>query len=104
MSRIGVMKPHPDLIYENIRFLQYLSEPGCIQVVNPCPPVGLATLTVLVLQVPDAPLGIYNSASHVSPNNSLRKFIRSHALLKSHLLDLIGHAEMEKEIDSNRYY
>ena len=43
-------------------------------------------------------LGIYNSASLVSTNNSLRKYIRRHALLKSNLLDLIGHAEMEKEI------
>jgi hypothetical protein len=42
-------------------------------------------------------LGIYNSASLVSMNNSLRKSIRMHAI-KSNLLDLIGHAEMEKEI------
>jgi hypothetical protein len=43
-------------------------------------------------------LGIYNSASPVSTNNSLRKYIRRHAMLRSNLLDLIGHAEMEKEI------
>ena len=42
-------------------------------------------------------LGIYNSATLVSANNNLRKFIRKRAL-ESRLLDLIGHAEMEKEI------
>ena len=42
-------------------------------------------------------LGIYNSATLVSTNNTLRKTIRKHAL-QSNLLDLIGHAEMEKEI------
>lgn len=44
-------------------------------------------------------LGICNSASLVSTNDNLRKSIRKHAhALKSNLLDLIGHAEMEKEI------
>jgi hypothetical protein len=42
-------------------------------------------------------LGIYNSATLVSINNDLRKSIRKHAL-ESRLLDLIGHAEMENEI------
>ena len=42
-------------------------------------------------------LGIYNSATLVSVNDVLRKSIRKHAL-ESRLLDLIGHAEMEKEI------
>lgn len=42
-------------------------------------------------------LGIYNSATLVSANNNLRKTIRKHAL-ESRLLDLIGHAEMEREI------
>ena len=42
-------------------------------------------------------LGIYNSATLVSANNNLRKFIRKRAL-ESRLLDLIGQAEMEREI------
>jgi uncharacterized protein (DUF1697 family) len=42
-------------------------------------------------------LGIYNSATLVLTNNIVRKSIRKHAL-ESKLLDLIGHAEMEKEI------
>jgi hypothetical protein len=42
-------------------------------------------------------LGIYNSARLVSANNKLRKFIRNQAL-EARLLDVIGKAEMEKEI------
>lgn len=44
-------------------------------------------------------LGIYNSASLVSTNNDLRKVIRERAL-ESNLLNLIGHAEMGKEIQN----
>lgn len=42
-------------------------------------------------------IGIYNSAVLVSANDNLRKTIRKHAV-QSKLLDLIGHAEMEREI------
>ena len=42
-------------------------------------------------------LGIYNSAKLVSANNNLRKFTHNRAL-ESKLLDIIGKAEMEKEI------
>jgi hypothetical protein len=42
-------------------------------------------------------LGIYNAAVFVSANSSLRKSIHKHAV-ESKLLSLIGHAEMEKEI------
>jgi hypothetical protein len=42
-------------------------------------------------------MGIYNSATLVSANNELRRFIHKQAF-ESRLLSLIGHAEMEKEI------
>ena len=50
-------------------------------------------------QNPIAPVHLiyYNTASLVTTNNELRKTIRKHTL-QSNLLDLIGHAEMEKEI------
>jgi high-affinity nickel permease len=67
------------------------------QTLAPYPPFGLATLTVLVVAAFLMLLGIYNSAVLVSTNNTLRKSIRKHAL-ESRLLDIIGHAEMEKEI------
>jgi glucan phosphoethanolaminetransferase (alkaline phosphatase superfamily) len=79
-------------------FLIFATNQAVTQIVSPYPPFGLATITVLNVAGYLMLLGIYNSASLVSTNNSLRKYIRRHALLKSNLLDLIGHAEMEKEI------
>ena len=67
------------------------------QLQSPYPPFGLATLTVLIMASFMMLLGIYNSAIHVSANNQLRKSIHKHAL-ESKLLGLIGHAEMENEI------
>jgi hypothetical protein len=78
-------------------FLIFAANQAAIQIVNPYPSFGLATLTVLNIAGFLMLLGIYNSASLVSTNNSLRNSIRKHAI-KSNLLDLIGHAEMEKEI------
>jgi hypothetical protein len=42
-------------------------------------------------------IGIYNSASLVSANTELRRFIHKQAL-ESRLLSMIGTAEMEKEL------
>jgi hypothetical protein len=67
------------------------------QTLGPYPPFGLATLTVLIIAAYLMLLGIYNSATLVSANTNLRKFIRKRTL-ESRLLDLIGQAEMEKEI------
>lgn len=78
-------------------FLIFAANQAAIQIVNPYPPFGLATITVLNIAGYLMLLGIYNSASLVSMNNNLRKSIRKHAI-KSNLLDLIGHTEMEKEI------
>jgi hypothetical protein len=61
------------------------------------PPFGLLTITVLNIAAFFMLLGIYNSATFVSANRDLRKLIRKHAL-ESRLLDIIGQAEMEKEI------
>jgi high-affinity nickel permease len=67
------------------------------QLQSPYPPFGLATVPVLIIGAFLMLLGIYNSATLVSVNNNLRKSIRKYAL-ESRLLDLIGQAEMEKEI------
>ena len=63
------------------------------------PSFGLLTITVLNIAGFLMLLGIYNSATLVSTNNALRKTIRKYAL-QSNLLDLIGHAEVEKEIQN----
>ena len=78
-------------------FLVFAANQAAVQMLTPYPPFGLATLTVLNIAGFLMLLGIYNSAPLVSANNALRKTIRKHAL-QSNLLDLIGHAEMEKEI------
>jgi hypothetical protein len=77
--------------------LVFSANQATLQTLTPYPPFGLATLTVLVVASFLMLLGIYNSATLVSINNDLRNSIHRHAL-ESRLLDLIGHAEMENEI------
>jgi hypothetical protein len=77
--------------------LIFTANQAAIQIVSPYPPFGLATITILNIAGYLMLLGIYNSASLVPMNDNLRKSIRKHAL-RSNLLGLIGHAEMEKEI------
>ena len=69
-----------------------------IQTLAPYPPFGLVTISVLPIAAFLMLLGIYNSAALVSANYKLRKSIYKHAT-ESRLLGLIGHAEMEKEIE-----
>jgi hypothetical protein len=78
-------------------FLIFATNQAGTQIVSPYPPFGLATITVLNLAAYLMLIGIYNSATLVSANDTLRKTIRKHAV-QSKLLDLIGHAEMEREI------
>ncbi len=63
----------------------------------PYPPFGLTTITILPIGAFLLMLGIYNSATLVSENINLRKSIYK-ITRESKLLDLIGQAEMEKEI------
>jgi len=78
-------------------FLIFAANQASAQMLTPYPPFGLATITVLTTAAYLMLLGIYNSATLVSANNELRRSIHKHAL-ESKLLGLIGHAEMEKEI------
>ena len=79
-------------------FLIFAANQAITQVVAGIyPPFGLSTITVLNIAAFFMLLGIYNSARLVSSNNNLRKAIRNQAT-ESKLLDIIGKAEMEKEI------
>ena len=69
-----------------------------IQTLAPYPPFGLVTITALIIGALLMLLGIYNSAALVSANDEIRKSIHKHAS-ESRLLELIGQAEMEKEIE-----
>ena len=75
----------------------FSSSQAVTQIIIPYPPFGLPTITILVTGACLMLLGIYNSATLVSTNNQLRKSIHKRAL-ESKFLGLIGHAEMEKEI------
>ena len=79
-------------------FLIFSANQATTQIVAAYPPFGLATITVLVTAAFLMLLGIYNSAILVSTNNELRKSIYKHAV-ESRLLRLIGHAEMQSEIE-----
>jgi hypothetical protein len=79
-------------------FLIFGADQAVVQTLAPYPPFGLATMTVLNIAAFMMLLGIYKSATLVSANNQLRKSIRKH-VLETRLLRLIGHAEMEKEIE-----
>ncbi|MFB5599980.1 MAG: hypothetical protein ACE5SW_07120 [Nitrososphaeraceae archaeon] len=68
-----------------------------VQALAPYPPFGLATITVLIIAGYLMLLGIYNSATLVSMNDNLRKFIYKQTS-ESNLLGVIGRAEKEKEI------
>ncbi|MGB6527939.1 MAG: hypothetical protein WBF33_07505, partial [Candidatus Nitrosopolaris sp.] len=73
-------------------FLIFGADQAEAQIVGPCPPFGVATITVLNMAAFLILIGIYNSA-----NNDLRKSIYKYAL-ESKLLGLIGQAEMENEM------
>jgi high-affinity nickel permease len=68
-----------------------------VQTLAPYPPFGLVTTTVLIAGAFLMLLGIYNSVTLVSMNNTLCASIQKQAL-RSKLLSSIGRAEMENEI------
>ena len=78
-------------------FLIFTANQAPTQVVAPYPAFRLAPITVLNLAAFLMLVGIYNSATLVSANTNLRKSIHKYAL-ESKLLNLIGQAEFEREI------
>jgi hypothetical protein len=78
-------------------FLIFGANQAITIIVDPYPPFGLATTTILITGGFFVLLGIYNSAALVSTNNDLRQSIKKRAL-ESRLLVAIGQAEMENEI------
>lgn len=67
-------------------------------VLVPYPPFGLATVSFFGLASYLIFIGIYSSAVSVSEDSKLRHSIRSLAIKESRLLDSIGTAQMEQEI------
>jgi hypothetical protein len=76
-------------------FFIFSANQAATQIVIPYPPFGITTITIMNVASYLLVLGIFNSATLVSANNSLRKSIHKQALK---LLKPIGRAEMEREI------
>ena len=64
----------------------------------PFPPFGLVTICFMGLASYLVYVGIYSSAISISQDSSLRKSIRKYAFTESKLLDSIGSAQMEQQI------
>jgi len=64
----------------------------------PYPPFGLATVSFLGLASYLIFIGIYSSAISVAEDSELRQSIRGFAMKESRLLDSIGVAQMEQQI------
>jgi hypothetical protein len=75
------------------------SEQALILANRPYPPFGLATISFLGLASYLVLVGIYSSAISVSMDSKLRESIRNFATKESRLLDSIGTAQMEREIE-----
>jgi hypothetical protein len=65
----------------------------------PYPPFGLVTVSFLGLASFLVFVGIYSSAISVAQDSTLRKSIRGFAIEETRLLDSIGTAQMEREIE-----
>ena len=76
-------------------FFIFSANQATTQLIKPYPPFGILTVTILNVAAYLMVLGIYNSATLVSKNNTLRSYIHKSALK---LLNPIGRAEMEREI------
>jgi len=89
------------LIISAIGFvLLFVSNQGIDLVSAPYPPFGLPTISFVGLASYLILTGIYSSAISVAENSKLRRSIRSLAITESRLLDSIGSAHMEREIES----
>jgi hypothetical protein len=78
--------------------LVFVSNQATALVSTPYPPFGLATISSLGLGSYLVLVGIYSSALSVAQDSNLRKTIRQYTLNEARLLDNIGTAVMEKEL------
>ena len=68
------------------------------------PPFGLVTISAMALSSYSMLVGIYLSAISVAHDSRLRKLIRKSVQEHLHLLDKIGTAEMQKDIENKVVY
>jgi hypothetical protein len=78
--------------------LVFVSNQAAVLVTAPYPPFGLPSVSFMGLASYLVLIGIYSSAISVSEDSNLRQSIRNFALKEPRLLDSIGMAQMEQEI------
>jgi hypothetical protein len=78
--------------------LLFASNQAILLVDSPYPPFGLVTTSFMGLASYLVMVGIYSSAISISQDSTLRQHIRKFAEKESRLLDSIGTAQMEQEI------
>lgn len=78
--------------------LFFTSNQATVLINLPYPPFGMATISFVGLSSYLLLVGIYASAISVAEDSTLRKSIRKLAVKESKLLDSIGSAQMEQEI------
>jgi ABC-type multidrug transport system fused ATPase/permease subunit len=78
--------------------LLFISKQAVLLVIIIYPPFGLVTVSFMGLSSYLLLLGVYSSAISVSEDSKLRQSIRNLAIKESRLLDSIGTAHMEQEI------
>ena len=78
--------------------LLFISEQGIILSLVAYPPFGLITISFMGLSCYLILVGIYSSAISISEDMRLRRSIRKYAIKESKLLDSIGTAQVEQEI------
>jgi hypothetical protein len=79
--------------------LLFVSDQAPVLVSAPYPPLGLASISFFGLASYLILIGIYSSAVSVSEDSKLRQTIRGLTTKESKLLDSIGTAQMEQEIE-----
>ena len=79
--------------------LLFVSNQGVVLVSSPYPPFGLPTISFIGLASYLVLTGIYSSAISAAEDSKIRQSIRNFALKETNLLDSIGVAQMEQEIE-----
>lgn len=97
VSRNNILRRY--LIIAAVGFvLVFISEQAIVLVNAPYPPLGLASVSFMGLASYLMLIGIYYSGVSISQDSNLRQSIRNFAIGESKLLDSIGTAQMEQEI------
>jgi hypothetical protein len=78
--------------------LLFTSNQAAVLINSPYPPFGMAAISYVGLSSYLVFVGIYSSAISVAEDSKLRQSIRKLAIKESKLLDSIGGAQMEQEI------